>query len=207
MDRVSVPEAEIPQVDTGRFKKSFDVRVFNISNPDHFYVQPLQTTSLLTQLEHRLKVFYNEEDPKKSKLDSASLIVNGFYAASHSKTESYRRIQILAKCGESFTVAFVDWGEMDLVQLSDIRPLLPEFAELPAQALKAQLYGVKPTDGDWSPQNVLFFKKIVDGQFFASYVMAVKQDRTLCLQLIKMSDSEDISVSDYLVEHCHAIAV
>lgn len=53
---VLVPEAEIPQVDTGRFKKPFNVRVFNISNPYHFYVQPLET-SLLTQLEHRLKVF------------------------------------------------------------------------------------------------------------------------------------------------------
>lgn len=67
--------------------------------------------------------------------------------------------------------------------------------------------GVKPKDGDWSPQNALFFKEYVDGEVFASYVMAVGQDRTLCLQLMKMSDSEDISVSDYLVGHGHAIAV
>ena len=57
MDRVLIPEAEIPPMDTGRFKKPFNVRVFNVSNPYHFYVQPLETVSALNSLEHRLKVF------------------------------------------------------------------------------------------------------------------------------------------------------
>ena len=56
MERVIVPEADIPPVDTGRFLKPFDVFVINVSNPGHFYVQPLQTFRVLGSLMHRLKV-------------------------------------------------------------------------------------------------------------------------------------------------------
>lgn len=57
MERLAIPEADIPPVDNGRFLKHFDVHVFNVSNPDHFYVQPLQTMQQLGSLMHRLKVF------------------------------------------------------------------------------------------------------------------------------------------------------
>ena len=70
-----------------------------------------------------------------------SVVVDGFYAALHSKTESYRRICVTGKSGAIIAVAFIDYGEIDLIPLCNIRPLLPEFAELPAQAMKAQLFG------------------------------------------------------------------
>lgn len=70
-----------------------------------------------------------------------SVVVDGFYAAWHPKTESYRRICVTGKSGSIIAVAFIDYGEIDLIPLCNIRPLLPEFAELPAQAMKAQLFG------------------------------------------------------------------
>lgn len=71
-----------------------------------------------------------------------SVVVDGFYAAWHPKTESYRRICVTGKSGyTAIAVAFIDYGEIDLIPLCNIRPLLPEFAELPAQAMKAQLFG------------------------------------------------------------------
>ena len=57
MESVAIPDADIPPVDSGRFLKPFDVRVFNVSNPDHFYVQSLQSLQQLSSLMHRLKVF------------------------------------------------------------------------------------------------------------------------------------------------------
>ena len=66
--------------------------------------------------------------------------------------------------------------------------------------------GVKPSDGDWSTQNALFFKTYVDDKVFASYVMEVKPDKILCLQLIDISGKDDLAVSTYLVENYHATA-
>lgn len=205
MERVVVPEADIPAIDTGRFLTPFDVQVFNVSNPDHFYVHSVHSLQLLNTLMLRLKEYCNRDDVKMTKLDPPSIVVDGFYAAWHSKTESYRRVHVIGKSGSMISVAFVDHGEIDIVPLSGIRALLPEFAELPAQAMKAQLFGVKPTAGDWSPQNALFFKKFVDNRVFSSYVMEVLQDKTLRLQLNDvLSGEKDIDVAKYLVENCHA---
>ena len=74
------------------------------------------------------------------------MVIGGFYAALHSKTVSFRRAQVNGKLGEYARVTFIDCGEIELVQPSNIRPLLPEYADLPAQALKAQLYGKQFTD-------------------------------------------------------------
>lgn len=51
-----VPEADIPAIDTGRFLTPFDVQVFNVSNPDHFYVHSVHSLQLLNTLMLRLKV-------------------------------------------------------------------------------------------------------------------------------------------------------
>jgi hypothetical protein len=56
MERMVVPNAEIPPIDTGRFLTPFDVQVFNVSNPDHFYVHSIQSMQLLNSLMLRLKV-------------------------------------------------------------------------------------------------------------------------------------------------------
>lgn len=81
-----------------------------------------------------------------AKLDWTSLAIGEFYAALHSETGSYRRVQVNGKCGDFARVTFVDFGEKDLIYPSSIRPLLPEFADLPSQAMKAQLYGKQFTD-------------------------------------------------------------
>lgn len=53
-DRVMIPEAEMPILDTRR--SIFDVKVCNVSSPHHFYVQPLQTAHDLKRLIQELKV-------------------------------------------------------------------------------------------------------------------------------------------------------
>lgn len=76
-----------------------------------------------------------------AKIDASSIAVGGFYAAWHTKTESYRRIKVTGKAGSSICVYFIDYGENDVIPSSGIRHLLPEFTDLPAQAMKAQLFG------------------------------------------------------------------
>lgn len=59
-ERIEIAEADLPPVDNDRFLKPFNVHVFNASNPDHFYVQPLQTMPELGSLMHRLKVINHQ---------------------------------------------------------------------------------------------------------------------------------------------------
>ena len=49
---------------------------------------------------------------------------------------------------EEFFVHLVDYGDKEVISLSNLRPLTANFCQLPAQALKARLAGVEPKNGD-----------------------------------------------------------
>ena len=74
-------------------------------------------------------------------MDAASVIYGGYYAGWHSKSESYRRVKVTGKTGGSVGVHYIDYGEIDVIPINCIRPLPAEFADFPAQAMRAQLFG------------------------------------------------------------------
>ena len=64
---------------------------------------------------------------------------------------------------------------------------------------------MKPSDGDWSVPNVLFFKKFLERvSTFTSTVMDVLPDQTLVLQLFDLTGRNEVSVAQYLVDNYHA---
>lgn len=67
--------------------------------------------------------------------------------------------------------------------------------------------GVKATDVDWSPQNVLFFKKCVDQKALTCTVMGHLQGKSLSLQLFDLRGRNEISVAQLMIDQCHASPV
>jgi len=49
---------------------------------------------------------------------------------------------------EEYSVHLVDYGGKEVISISMLRPLTPNFCQLPAQALKARLAGVQPKNGE-----------------------------------------------------------
>ncbi len=75
-------------------------------------------------------------------------IVNGgFYVYWCSELEEYKRVRVLKTVGRdspTFTeIFFIDQGEVQTIinKHSSLFHLSPEFAKLPAQAIRAKLYG------------------------------------------------------------------
>jgi hypothetical protein len=48
---------------------------------------------------------------------------------------------VIQHLGSLVSLFLLDRGEIVVVQVTTLRPLLPEFAQLPAQALQAKLHG------------------------------------------------------------------
>lgn len=69
------------------------------------------------------------------------MIEGGFYAFWHKASGQYQRVKVVRKLGPQVQICFVDFGEIDLILEGELRILPPEFAELPAQAIKAKLSG------------------------------------------------------------------
>ena len=84
-------------------------------------------------------------DVEKTNLDASSVLENGFYAGWHNKTQLYHRVQVKQKVGTDYLIHFIDYWDNEVVSLSYLLPLPDECSSLPAQAVKAQLFG-KP---DW----------------------------------------------------------
>jgi len=107
--------------------------------------------------------------------------------------------------GSDYLVNFIDYGDNEVVQLGHLLPLPYEFSLLPAQAIKAQLSGVKPIDSDWSVDDALFFKEKVDRKDYCCYVMDILPENTIKLQMIDVSGVNDVMISQFLIDTRHAL--
>ena len=100
-------------------------------------------------------------------LDAKSVQEGGHYAWLHHTTHVYERVEISQHLGSLVSLLLLDRGEIVVVQVTTLRPLLPEFARLPAQALQAKLHGTRPFSF------VLFFKFMIsvgDALFALNFV-------------------------------------
>lgn len=206
-----------------------DVHVCHVSNPHLFYIQPVETFSQLKSMMESLQDFCGKMDKDVNDLDETSIAVNGYYAALDSKTNLFHRVQIKHKVNHDYLVYLIDYGGNEVFPVANIKPLDAQFLTLPPQAIKARLAGtsssliislfvdsildgvscagIKPIHGDWSMNDVLFFKKLIDNKELRSQVMDVTGDQVVQLELLDGGkDSQEIAVSKYLVEQQHAQA-
>lgn len=56
----------------------------------------------------------------------------------------FTRTTCLQVAGEHVLVSHIDYGSEDTLPISSLRPLAPEFVDLPSQAIKCQLHGIPP---------------------------------------------------------------
>lgn len=78
---------------------------------------------------------------EKANLDPSNVLVNGFYAGWHGKTQLYHRVQVRQKVGTDYLVYFIDYGDNEMLPLRYLEPLPYDCSLLPAQAAKAELSG------------------------------------------------------------------
>ncbi|KAF6736623.1 Tudor domain-containing protein 6 [Oryzias melastigma] len=77
------------------------------------------------------------------------------------KDNEFYRASVCEVGNAKVKVFFIDYGNTEVVDRSDIRSLLPEFKELPQLALKCSLASVGPKEGRWNDAATEFFTKVV----------------------------------------------
>lgn len=102
----------------------------------------------------------------------------------------------------SVYVAYVDFGTLKSVKIEDIRRLRGDFLELPAQAIKAALAGVKPKEGsEWSSEANNRFLELARRGHYEQCTCSVwgKENDTLIVELVQKFEDTEYSVGDVLV--------
>ena len=94
--------------------------------------------------------------------------------------------------------------DLTMVAVSELQPLWGQFRNLPYQAISARLGDVQPAEGDWKPEDTVWFNGRVADKQFVSVVKAVEgtgEEPLVVLSLVDTSHpSEDRFIAQELIQ-------
>lgn len=121
------------------------VQLSYVFHPNHFYVHIKdEVPTLVEPLVKRLNELYRHSEPVPVQLPE----IGSFWVAKENKMNNWARVLVVevnvVKGVTKVTVLSVDWGFVEVVELSQLRPLVHQVSETPCLALCFRLAGVYP---------------------------------------------------------------
>ncbi|XP_012148923.1 tudor domain-containing protein 7 tapas isoform X2 [Megachile rotundata] len=189
----------------------FDIHVTMAAHPGNFTIQPFEDKRALEAMMIQLQQACTEYKGPAPSIESVR--EGKLYAARHSDGQWYRVCISSVIKQNMVSVYFCDFGDVSVLPLNMLQPLKSQFLELPYQAIKARLAGIRPVDVDWSVEDSLRFQELVVEKNFVSVVIESKPDglfpadTVLGLKLIDVNTTEDIYIDQLLVNEGRAVFV
>ncbi|XP_012788984.2 tudor domain-containing protein 1 [Sorex araneus] len=192
----------IPKVLTLNVGDEFCGVVAHIQTPDDFFCQQLQSGHKLAELQASLSKYCGQVSPRSDFYPT----IGDICCAQFSEDDQWYRASVLAYASEeSVLVGYVDYGNFEILSLTRLCPITPKLLELPMQAIKCMLAGVKPSLGIWTPEATCLMKNIVQNKMITVKV-ADKLENSSLVELVDISVTPNISVAKALIDAGFAVA-
>ncbi|XP_029466316.1 tudor domain-containing protein 1, partial [Rhinatrema bivittatum] len=150
----SVP---LPKMVTVAVGEEFPAVVSEFKRPEEFFCQQLQSAYHLSELQKTLRE-HCQMIPSNPKF---SPVVADICCAQFTEDNQWYRATVLEYLSEGTAlVGYVDYGNCEVIPVSRLRPLIPKLLELPIQAIKCALAGVKPLSKTWKPEAIALMKQL-----------------------------------------------
>ncbi|KAF7996539.1 hypothetical protein HCN44_002171 [Aphidius gifuensis] len=165
----------------------------NCANPDNFIVQPRQNINTLKEMMKKLSVTCDNYDgPQLERVQAGQLC-----AAQHSDGLWYRAYINHILNDQTIAVYFCDYGSMSITSIDKLQPLGSLFFDLPYQAIRAKLIGIKPRNGDWDMKTCFVFRDLVVDKNFEATIEDIETDiiRNYDILGLKLTDKTSLSRS------------
>ncbi|XP_034988412.2 tudor domain-containing protein 1 [Zootoca vivipara] len=170
--------------------------VAHIQTPGDFFCQQMGNGCKLTELQASLGEYCNTISAPPDFCPA----VGDLCCAQFTEDKQWYRASVLSYISEKTAlVGYVDYGNIEVLPLNKLRPIIPKLMELPVQAIKCTLAGVKPVSGTWSIEATSVMKKLVQNKALTIRVINEK-DKTFVVKLTDESRTPTINVSKYLLE-------
>ncbi|XP_014381318.1 tudor domain-containing protein 1 isoform X1 [Alligator sinensis] len=174
--------------------------VSHIQNPEDFFCQQLHNGRELAELQATLCEYCNKI-PSTSDFRPA---VGDVCCAKFTEDNQWYRASIIAYISEDTAlVGYIDYGNFETLQITRLRPVVPKLLELPMQAIKCTLAGVKPQLGTWPSEAISLMKQLVHNKVTTVRVMG-KTDYSSVVEFTDESFTP-INVSKHLIEAGYAM--
>uniref|UniRef100_A0A8U7M587 Uncharacterized protein n=1 Tax=Corvus moneduloides TaxID=1196302 RepID=A0A8U7M587_CORMO len=173
--------------------------VSHIQNPETFFCQRMQ--SQLAELEVSLNE-YCEQFPSSPSFRPAA---GNACCAQFTGDNLWYRAAVRAYASEdTVLVDYMDYGNSDSLPLARLRPIIPSLMDLPAQAIRCSLAGVKPPLGTWTSEGISYMKKLVKDKVLSVKIVDKESSRSV-VELTDASVTPVVNISSLLVkEGCAA---
>lgn len=186
----------------------FDINITFAVSPSSFVVQPYNEGNKLELLMTELNTFYTNEEHLQE-VNPSDLSEGEYFAARHTDGFWYRVRVTKVIDNEHAAVRYVDYGDLTMVSVSDLQPLWGQFRNLPYQAINARLANVVPAEGDWKPEDTVWFNNRVSDKQFVSIIKSVDGGTEPIVDLVLIDTShpnEDKFIDQELVQDGRAVS-
>lgn len=171
--------------------------VQHVDNPSKFWIQTQKYATEFDLLMNELTELYSDLTRSSGLISKP---VAGLVCVAKAKDDSFNRAAICKVFETKAEVFFLDYGNKELVDCSNLYDLPLWFQNLPALAIKCTLYGVRPRREEWDVNATLFFARSVVDKVLDVRIHAKSQDT----HLVQVIDSQSDGVKDCAKLLCSA---
>ncbi|XP_051558217.1 tudor domain-containing protein 7A-like [Myxocyprinus asiaticus] len=187
-----------PQLELPKMGQNMDVFVSVACHPGHFVLQPWQDLYKLVVLMGEMILYYNKQE-----VTPIDIQKNKVYAA---KIDSnWHRVLVKGVLTNGLVSVYeLDYGKYELINYSQLQPLIDEFRQLPFQGISAQLAGVK--NGVWCEEASMVFRNHVEKKPLVAQIESAEEgewpwERKISVYLVDTTqDDNDIWIHNMMVE-------
>ena len=179
-----------------------DLSVTWVEDPSHFWCQLLRNTDIIEELMDNLAEVYTNLDPAALPLQSCTV---GYpcCAKFYEDDTWYRGIitNVSSIATGQIEVRFVDYGNAQETELSDVKDLKDGFLKIPCQALNFAIAGVEPAskDGLWADEAKILFEKLIKFKHVVGLVTSIQNDGKHRVKLIDTTSDLDMELNQILI--------
>ncbi|KFQ18909.1 Tudor domain-containing protein 1, partial [Merops nubicus] len=169
--------------------------VSSIQNPENFFCQQTQSGRQLAELQ----VALNEHCDKLPSSPDFRPAAGDVCCAQFTEDNCWYRAAVTACASEdTVLVGYLDYGNFEVLPLTRLRPMIPRLMDLPAQAIRCTLAGVKPPSGMWTSNAISYMSQLVKDKVLTIKVVA-KESYSSVVELVDASVTPAINISRHLL--------
>uniref|UniRef100_A0A8C0IG16 Tudor domain containing 1 n=1 Tax=Bubo bubo TaxID=30461 RepID=A0A8C0IG16_BUBBB len=173
---------------------AFSGVVSSIQNPENFFCQ--QMHSQLAELQ----VSLNEHCGKSPSSPAFHPPAGNVCCAQFTEDNLWYRAAVIQYVSEDTAlVGYIDYGNFEVLPLTRLRPMISRLMDLPAQAIRCTLAGVKPPSGAWTSKAISFMNQLVKDKVLTVKVIDKESDRSV-VELIDASVTPVINIASHFGE-------
>uniref|UniRef100_A0A8D0EH35 Tudor domain-containing protein 1 n=1 Tax=Strix occidentalis caurina TaxID=311401 RepID=A0A8D0EH35_STROC len=175
---------------------AFSGVVSSIQNPENFFCQQVHSARQLAELQ----VSLNEHCGKSPSSPAFHPPAGNVCCAQFTEDDLWYRAAVIQYVSEdTVLVGYIDYGNFEVLPLTRLRPMISRLMDLPAQAIRCTLAGVKPPSRPWTSKAISFMNQLVKDKVLTVKVMDKESDRSV-VELIDASVIPVINIASHFRE-------